>query len=141
MSTPTFSLSTPVDNSEATWKKKLQNATKKNVTEIVVRVSPNQLSILLNKLPYYVSRNIHKWIDLVFGYKQRGKTAELSNNLFYHLCYEGAVDMEKIHDLEERYALEVQIGEFGQVPKQLFNSPHPARIIFEGMYSQFIFLY
>ena len=57
---------------------------------------------------------------------------ELSNNLFYHLCYEGAVDMEKIHDLEERYALEVQIGEFGQVPKQLFASPHPARIIFEG---------
>ena len=40
--------------------------------------------------------------------------------------------MEKIHDLEERYALEVQIGEFGQVPKQLFASPHPARIIFEG---------
>ena len=37
----------------------------------------------------YVSRNIHKWIDLVFGYKQRGKTAELANNLFYHLCYEG----------------------------------------------------
>ena len=68
----------------------------------------------------------------MFGYKQRGKTAELSNNLFYHLCYEGAVDMEKIHDLEERYALEVQIGEFGQVPKQLFASPHPARIIFEG---------
>ena len=42
--------------------------------------------------------------------------------------------MEKIHDLEERYALEVQIGEFGQVPKQLFASPHPARIIFEGKY-------
>ena len=41
--------------------------------------------------------------------------------------------MEKIHDLEERYALEVQIGEFGQVPKQLFASPHPARIIFEGI--------
>jgi len=81
----------------------------------------------------YVSRNIHKWIDLVFGYKQRGKTAELANNLFYHLCYEGAVDMEKIHDLEERYALEVQIGEFGQVPKQLFASPHPARIIFEDV--------
>ena len=90
------------------------------------------MSIPHNKLPCYVSRNIHKWIDLVFGYKQRGKTAELSNNLFYHLCYEGAVDMEKIHDLEERYALEVQIGEFGQVPKQLFASPHPARIIFEG---------
>ena len=28
LSTPTFSLSTAVDNSEATWKKKLENATK-----------------------------------------------------------------------------------------------------------------
>ena len=75
----------------------------------------------------------------MFGYKQRGKTAELSNNLFYHLCYEGAVDMEKIHDLEERYALEVQIGEFGQVPKQLFASPHPARIIFEGKHKGLVY--
>ena len=75
----------------------------------------------------YVSRNLHLWIDLIFGYKQRGKNAELANNLFYHLCYEGSVDLEKIQDLEERYALEIQIGEFGQVPKQLFTSPHPQR--------------
>ena len=75
----------------------------------------------------YVSRNIHLWIDLIFGYKQRGKNAEVANNLFYHLCYEGSVDLDKIQDLEERYALETQIGEFGQVPKQLFTSPHPQR--------------
>ena len=75
----------------------------------------------------YVSRNLHSWIDLIFGYKQRGKNAELADNLFYHLCYEGSVDLDKIQDLEERYALEVQIGEFGQVPKQLFTSPHPQR--------------
>ena len=84
-----------------------------------------------------VSRNIHKWIDIIFGYKQRGKVADLANNLFYHLCYEGAVDMDKIFDLEERYALEVQIGEFGQVPKQLFTSPHPAKLIIEGTVSNF----
>ena len=41
--------------------------------------------------------------------------------------YEGSVDIETIHDLEQRYALEVQIGEFGQVPKQLFSSPHPGK--------------
>ena len=35
--------------------------------------------------------------------------------------------MNKIQDLEQRYALEIQIGEFGQVPKQLFTSPHPQR--------------
>ena len=49
--------------------------------------------------------------------------------------------MEKIHDLEERYALEVQIGEFGQVPKQLFASPHPARIIFEGKRTYIIYVF
>lgn len=37
--------------------------------------------------------------------------------------------MDTIRDLEERYALEVQIGEFGQVPKQLFSTPHPARVV------------
>ena len=75
----------------------------------------------------YVSRNLHSWIDLIFGYKQRGKNAELADNLFCHVCYEGSVDLDKIQDLEERHALEIQIGEFGQVPKQLFTSPHPQR--------------
>ena len=40
----------------------------------------------------------------------------------------GSVDLDTINDLEQRFALEVQIGEFGQVPKQLFTSPHPARL-------------
>ena len=54
----------------------------------------------------------------IFGYKQRGMEAERADNLFYHLCYEGSVDLDTVASLEERYALEVQIGEFGQVPKQ-----------------------
>jgi hypothetical protein len=41
----------------------------------------------------------------------------------------GSVDLETINDLEQRYALEIQIGEFGQVPKQLFMSPHPQRLL------------
>lgn len=36
----------------------------------------------------YVSRRLHLWIDLVFGYLQRGKGAIEADNLFYHLTYE-----------------------------------------------------
>lgn len=32
-----------------------------------------------------VSRNLHKWIDLVFGYKQKGKEAEKADNVFHSL--------------------------------------------------------
>ncbi|XP_068621017.1 protein FAN-like [Battus philenor] len=75
----------------------------------------------------YVSRHLHLWIDLIFGYKQRGKEAELANNVFHHVCYEGSVDLECVYDMNDRHALEVQIMEFGQVPKQLFTKPHVRR--------------
>uniref|UniRef100_T1JHX1 WD repeat-containing protein 55 homolog n=1 Tax=Strigamia maritima TaxID=126957 RepID=T1JHX1_STRMM len=75
----------------------------------------------------YVSLNLHYWIDLIFGYKQQGEEAEKADNVFYHLTYEGSVDLDNIKDLNERYALEVQIMEFGQVPKQIFHRPHPSR--------------
>lgn len=31
-------------------------------------------------------------------FKQRGKEAETSCNVFYHLTYEGAVDLDRIED-------------------------------------------
>jgi len=75
----------------------------------------------------YVSKNLHHWIDLIFGYKQRGEEAELNDNVFYPLCYEGSVNLDEISDLNERYGLEVQISEFGQIPKMIFSKPHPQR--------------
>lgn len=49
--------------------------------------------------------------------------------VFYYLCYEGNVNLDSITDLNERHALEVQIMEFGQIPKQVFRVPHPQRRI------------
>ncbi len=78
-----------------------------------------------------VNETLHHWIDLIFGYQQRGEEALAANNLFHPLSYEGSVDLEKIDDPNQRIALEMQIMEFGQTPKQLFVKPHPAKFSFE----------
>jgi hypothetical protein len=80
----------------------------------------------------HVSSHLHQWIDLIFGCKQRGEAALAADNLFHHLTYEGAVDLERIDDPIQRAGLEAQINEFGQAPRQLFTSPHPVRKVEEG---------
>ncbi|ELK24974.1 Neurobeachin-like protein 2, partial [Myotis davidii] len=76
----------------------------------------------------YVSTHLHEWIDLIFGYKQRGPAAEEALNIFYYCTYEGAVDLDQVTDERERKALEGIISNFGQTPCQLLKEPHPARL-------------
>uniref|UniRef100_A0A665TZS6 Neurobeachin-like protein 2 n=1 Tax=Echeneis naucrates TaxID=173247 RepID=A0A665TZS6_ECHNA len=76
----------------------------------------------------YVSAHLHEWIDLIFGYKQRGPAAVEALNVFYYCTYEGAVDLDAITDEKERKAVEGMISNFGQTPCQLLKEPHPVRL-------------
>ena len=75
----------------------------------------------------YVSERLHQWVDLIFGFKQRGEAAIEATNVFQHLSYGGAKDLDNIDDPLERLATIGIIHSFGQTPYQVFPRPHPGR--------------
>ncbi|KAL4003863.1 Beige/BEACH domain family protein [Acanthocheilonema viteae] len=74
-----------------------------------------------------VSCQINQWIDLIFGYKQKGPEAVRATNVFYYLTYEGALDLNSVDNAAMREGLEQQMISFGQTPAQLMTEPHPPR--------------
>jgi len=80
----------------------------------------------------YVSKNLHRWIDLVFGYKQRGQEAIDALNTFVHVTYEGEVDLESMTDPVQRASTIAQIENFGQTPSRLFRKPFPQKMVYRS---------
>ncbi|WAR62738.1 hypothetical protein PtB15_15B325 [Puccinia triticina] len=75
----------------------------------------------------FVSANIHHWIDLIFGYKQRGQAALDAVNVFQEVSYEGTVSLDAIADDRERSSVLGAMCNWGLTPSQIFEVPHPAR--------------
>ena len=71
-----------------------------------------------------VSMNIQKWIDLIFGYKNRGKEADAAYNVFTESSYEDQVDMKK----EKEKACLYRMVEFGLTPEQVTAKEFPMKI-------------
>lgn len=64
-----------------------------------------------------VSSSLNKWIDLIFGSKQRGKEAETACNLFIPSSYTRTIDYSKFDN--EMLNFKMRMVEFGVTPKQL----------------------
>eukprot|EP01107_Rhizomastix_libera_P014813 TRINITY_DN499_c0_g1_i5.p1 TRINITY_DN499_c0_g1~~TRINITY_DN499_c0_g1_i5.p1 ORF type:complete len:3564 (-),score=1007.80 TRINITY_DN499_c0_g1_i5:49-10740(-) len=75
----------------------------------------------------FVSAHLNEWIDLIFGFKQQGEAAIEAMNVFHHLSYEGAVDLDTIDDPVILASTLSIIQNFGQTPRQLWTEPHPKK--------------
>ena len=84
----------------------------------------------------YVTKHLHSWIDLIFGQKQRGDAALEATNVFHHLSYHGAKDLDTIADPVERLATIGIIHNFGQTPHQVFPRAHPSHEVIKSKQKQ-----
>ena len=64
-----------------------------------------------------MSQMINDWIDLIFGYKARGKEAENAKNIFTEKSYQENVNLDTIED-KMNYLTR---AEYGLIPTQILN--------------------
>ena len=64
-----------------------------------------------------ISYSLTNWADLVFGYKSRGKEADVSNNVFTEASYQENIDITKVENKEAQ----LRLVEFGLIPNQIMS--------------------
>ena len=88
----------------------------------------------VTKMKYFlesdrVGNKINYWIDLIFGYKQKGNNSKISNNIFPPWTYE-TFDIRKIKNdnkSKKNKSFYYKLVDQGQTPHQLLNNPFPQR--------------
>lgn len=75
-----------------------------------------------------VSREIDKWINLIFGYQQQGKEAEKVCNVFPKLSYEAEAILSKLSG-PQKESFMMQAYHWGQTPMQLLGKKHKERLV------------
>ncbi|KAF1746681.1 hypothetical protein GCK72_023138 [Caenorhabditis remanei] len=78
----------------------------------------------------HVQSMLHNWIDLVFGYKSRGKPAHDAINVYHPAVYPGN-SPPTVFDRVMTNAYEANQKTLGTAPIQLFTQPHPKREVVE----------
>lgn len=61
-----------------------------------------------------LQKTLPEWIDLIFGFRQRGKEAEKALNKYFYLTYETLINWEKLEEI--KLSIETQIVNFGIIP-------------------------
>jgi hypothetical protein len=75
----------------------------------------------------HVSQNLNGWLDLVFGFKQRGRMALESDNTFHPFSYDTCMTKSALLNPELLSEIQHHAGSFGIIPRRLFTAPHPSR--------------
>lgn len=75
-----------------------------------------------------VSQNLHHWIDLIWGKKQRGRHAVDADNTYSPEFYDDIwTDEQTLNNEQMRTNIENILRFMGQIPPQLFVDAHPMR--------------
>lgn len=74
----------------------------------------------------YVSLHLNQWIDLIFGYAQN---SEEHLNVFHPFFYASCINSQDNEDPVQLMLKKDYCSNFGTIPLQLFNSPHPQKDI------------
>ena len=70
-----------------------------------------------------ISKYLNNWVDLIFGYKNKGKEAENAKNVYTEASYQENIDIKKQEE-KESY---LRLVEFGLIPTQIMSKECPKR--------------